>query len=69
MEDEPVVMAALHDGIGQRALDKFRVDVLAHGIIHRLLVAEVKYHGKVQLNMCNIVHIKTLFVIFLSQKK
>ena len=47
MEDEPVVMAALHDGIGQRALDKFRVDVLAYGVAHRLLVTQVQHHGKV----------------------
>jgi len=47
MEDEPVVMAALHDGIGQRALDKFRVNVLAYGVAHRLLVAQVQHHGKV----------------------
>ena len=47
MEDEPVVMAALHDGIGQRALDKFRVNILAYGVAHRLLVAQVQHHGKV----------------------
>lgn len=47
MEDEPVVMAALHDGIGQRALDKFCVDILAYGVAHRLLVAQVQHHGKV----------------------
>ena len=38
MEGQSGVMAALHDGIGQRALDKFRVDVLAYGVAHRLLL-------------------------------
>ena len=31
---------ALHDGIGQRVLDKFGIDVLAHGVAHRLLVTQ-----------------------------
>lgn len=55
MEDKPVVMAALHDGIGQRVLDKFGIDILAHGVAHRLLVNGSR-NTAVFLGLCTSWH-------------